>query len=55
MAEMPRPVFVLKLRPEPGRDPIRELRHVLKGLLRRHGMRCVSIEEMPAPNEESKS
>jgi hypothetical protein len=38
-------VYVLKLRPLPGVDAIRALRWVLKGLLRRHGLRCVSVEE----------
>jgi hypothetical protein len=36
---------VLTLVPLPGVDAIRSLRWVLKGLLRRHGMRCVSIHE----------
>jgi hypothetical protein len=40
-----RPIFVLRLRPELGIDPIRGLRHALKELLRRHGMRCVSVDE----------
>ena len=40
-----RPVFVLRLRPEPYIDPIRALRHALKRLLRSYGMRCLSCEE----------
>ena len=31
----------------PGVDAIRALRWVLKGLLRQHGMRCVSLREEP--------
>jgi hypothetical protein len=37
--------FVLTLEPLPGVDAIRSLRWVLKGLLRRHGMRCLSLRE----------
>jgi hypothetical protein len=40
-----RPVFTLKLRPEPGIDPVHALRHALKRLLRTYGLRCVSVEE----------
>jgi hypothetical protein len=40
-----RPIFTLKLRPEPGIDPIRALRHALKRLLRSYGLRCVSVEQ----------
>jgi hypothetical protein len=39
--------FVLTLRPEPGVDAIRSLRWGLKSLLRRHGLRCVAIMEVP--------
>jgi hypothetical protein len=45
MNETKRPVFVLRLVPLPGRDAIRELRWVLKRLLRDHGFRCVSVSE----------
>jgi hypothetical protein len=41
-----RPLFVITLRPLPSVDPIRSLRGVLKGLLRRHGMRCVDLREI---------
>jgi hypothetical protein len=37
--------FVMTLEPLPGVDGIRALRWVLKGLLRQHGMRCVSLRE----------
>jgi hypothetical protein len=35
----------MTLEPLPGVDPIRALRWVLKGLLRQHGMKCISIHE----------
>jgi hypothetical protein len=37
--------FVVTLQPLPNVDPIRSLRWALKGLLRRHGMRCVDLNE----------
>ena len=37
-----RPVFLLRLQPLPGVDAI--LRLALKVLLRRYGLRCISIE-----------
>ena len=37
--------FVMTLQPLPGVDGIRALRWVLKGLLRQHGMKCVSVRE----------
>jgi hypothetical protein len=48
-----RVVYVLKLVARPGVDAIRELRLLLKKLLRSHGLRCVSIEEerKEQPNE----
>jgi hypothetical protein len=39
------PVFVLRLQPLKGVDPIRALRLALKDLLRRCGLRCISIEQ----------
>jgi hypothetical protein len=44
-----RPIFVLRLRPDPNVDPVRALRAVLKSLLRTYGMKCIAVEE-----EESK-
>jgi hypothetical protein len=32
------------LKPPEGVDAIKELRHVLKLALRRHGLRCISVE-----------
>jgi hypothetical protein len=42
-SSMKEPRFILVLQPLPGIDPIRSLRWVLKGLLRRHGMKCVDL------------
>jgi hypothetical protein len=39
-----RPTFIPILRPEPDVDPIRALRGALKVLLRRFGLRAVSVE-----------
>jgi hypothetical protein len=45
-----RPIFVLKLRPEPQVvDPIKALRFALKTLLRRHGLKCLTVYEA-SPN-----
>lgn len=41
-----RPRYQLTLTPLPGVDAIRALRWILKSVLRRHGMRCISIEEV---------
>jgi hypothetical protein len=46
VADPRRPVFVLKLRPEPRVDhaaAVRALRQLLKVLLRRHGLKCIQI------------
>jgi hypothetical protein len=44
------PVFVLRLQPMKGVDSIRSLRFLLKALLRRAGMKAISIEEeRPCP------
>jgi hypothetical protein len=43
MTSEPRPVFVVHLRPEPRVDAIRALRHGLKTLHRRFGLRAVSV------------
>jgi hypothetical protein len=41
-----RPVYILKLRPEPQVvDPVRALRAVLKRLLRQHGFKCITVYE----------
>jgi hypothetical protein len=40
-----RPIYVLRLRPLKGVDPIRALHIILKLLLRRGGMQCLSVEQ----------
>lgn len=50
MTEKLRPVFVLKLRPEPQvSDPVKALRAALKQLLRRYGLRCLTAYEEKQP------
>ena len=44
----PRPIFVIKLRPEPGVDGVRALRRALKVLLRRFRLRCTDIRQESA-------
>lgn len=41
-----RSVFVLRLEAKPGAAGIRQLRALLKALLRRHGFRCVDAREI---------
>lgn len=55
--EKSRPIFVLKLRPEPQvTDEIKMLRFALKALLRRYGMRCIGIhEEQPSESNSRNS
>jgi hypothetical protein len=43
-----RPAFILILRPEPDVDPIRALRGALKVLLRRFGLRAISVDAQVA-------
>jgi hypothetical protein len=40
-----RPTYALKLRAEPGVDTIHALRAVLKNMLRRYGLLCLSAYE----------
>jgi hypothetical protein len=47
MTEPARPTFVIKLQASAGVDAVWALRAVLKALLRRHGMRAVSVREEP--------
>jgi hypothetical protein len=44
-------VFVLRLTPKRGVDPIRALRALLKDALRRFGLRCVAVEEIANEGE----
>jgi hypothetical protein len=45
----PRPTFRLLLRAERGVDGVRALRSLLKVMLRRFGLRCISVEEVRPP------
>jgi hypothetical protein len=45
--EIQQPIFLVRLRALPGVDGIRALRVALK-VLRRHGLKCLSIEVEPA-------
>ena len=38
-----RPVYTVRLRPEPDIDDIAALRAFLKSALRRYGLRCLSV------------
>lgn len=40
-----RPIYVIRLRPGPGIDPIKALRFALKLLGRRFGLQAISVEE----------
>jgi hypothetical protein len=53
MTKAVRPNFLMVLRPEPGVDPIRSLRSVLKVLLRRYGMKCLRVDQMEPKEEET--
>jgi hypothetical protein len=41
-----KPIYLLKLEASPGSEGIRALRWLLKVLLRKYGMRCISCEEV---------
>jgi hypothetical protein len=43
-------VFVIRLRALPGVDGVRALKAALKTLLRRYGLRCLSVE-VETPNQ----
>jgi hypothetical protein len=48
MANLPaseRPIFIARFRALPDVDAIRQLRLMLKGALRLHGLQCLSCEE----------
>ncbi len=46
------PAYRLTLCPEPGPvPPAVRLRQVLKTLLRRHGLRCIQVEQLPAEGQ----
>ena len=47
-----RPIYIIRLRAQPDVDAIRALRNALKVLLRRFGLKCLSIEvETTNPQE----
>jgi hypothetical protein len=39
-----RPTYTIRVRAEPGIDPIRSLRALLKVMLRKFGLRAISID-----------
>jgi hypothetical protein len=41
-----RPTFTLKIEGRPGADSIRDLRALLKRLLRQHGFRCLDARQI---------
>jgi len=46
MPDEPRPIYVLRLRPEKHvDDPIKALRAALKRFLRTYGLKCISATE----------
>ena len=45
MITEPRPIYVVRLRPERGVDAIRELRRLLKYAGRRLGLRAIDVRE----------
>jgi hypothetical protein len=45
MSAPDRPTFTLTFRPEPGVDASRALRHLLKFVRRRFGLRCIAVDE----------
>jgi hypothetical protein len=49
-----RPTYVLTLRPTHGRNAIHELRALLKTAWRRHGLRAITVRELPADNKRVK-
>jgi hypothetical protein len=44
-----RPVFTVRLGPEPRVDAVRALRHALKVLLRRFGLRAIDVQQEREP------
>jgi hypothetical protein len=47
--QAPRPVFLLRIEGKPGRA-VRDLRNLLKRLLRDHHFRCLDAREDEAPH-----
>ena len=46
MSRPPPIIYLLKITPIAGGDGIRALRWALKAMLRRFGLRCISIEKV---------
>lgn len=46
------PIFLVRLRALPGVDAVRTLRAALKTLLRKYGLKCLSIEVETANPQE---
>lgn len=46
----PRPIFLVRLRPEPGIEPVQALRGGLKILLRRFGLKAINVVEERKPD-----
>jgi hypothetical protein len=44
-----RPIYKILVRPEPGVDTARALRRLLKVLLRRFRLKCISVEQVEQP------
>jgi hypothetical protein len=42
------PVFLVRLRALPGVDGVKALKAALKSLLRKYGLKCLSVEVEPA-------
>jgi hypothetical protein len=48
-------IFLIRLRALPGVDGVRALRAALKTLLRRYGLRCISIDMEREADDEKRS
>jgi hypothetical protein len=46
-----RATLILRLRPEPGTDPDKAIRGLLKMALRRFGLRCIGLEREDPPKD----
>jgi hypothetical protein len=53
MPKINRPIYELRLRPEPGIDAVRALWAVLKVALRQFGMKCIGCEEVSRSNGDT--
>jgi hypothetical protein len=53
MPEAERPIYRLRLQPLPRVDAVKALRSALKFLLRRFGLRCLSVEVETSNEKET--